>query len=328
MISEFDLIERYFNRSVANAVLGIGDDAAIVSPKPEMNLVVSTDTLVSGRHFFTDVEPYQLGYKSLAVNLSDMAAMGATPRWVTLSLTLPETVIERHEHWLGAFSDGFYVLAQQHQVELIGGDTTCGPLAVGVQIIGEINQNRWLSRSGAQPDDDIWVSGYLGDAALALKHRLGKMSLSEAEADICMTALHLPTARVELGLHLAGLAHSAIDLSDGLVADLGHILTRSQQSATIRLYAVPASAVMQRYLFSSVAMECLLAGGDDYELCFTAAKQNREAIIQIGQHLQLPLTIIGKINSRQTQQQSRLMVYDDKGEPIALEKKGYDHFAA
>ena len=260
MTSEFDLIKRYFNRSVHNAVLGIGDDAAIVSPKPEMNLVVSTDTLVSGRHFFADIEPHLLGYKSLAVNLSDMAAMGATPRWVTLSLTLPQTVIDRHEYWLGGFSKGFYALAQQHAVELIGGDTTCGPLTVGVQIIGEVNRNSWLSRRGAQPDDDIWVSGCLGDAALALKHRLGEMTLKAAEADACMTALHLPVARIELGVRLAGLAHSAIDLSDGLVADLGHILSCSQQSAMIRLDAVPISAVMKRYLFSSVAIECLLAG--------------------------------------------------------------------
>jgi len=327
VLSEFDLIQRYFNWPVDDTLLGIGDDAAIITPKAGFELAVSTDTLVSGCHFFENAEPYKLGYKSLAVNLSDMAAMGAVPRWVTLSLTLPETVIDHHEDWLEKFSKGFYELAQTFQVALIGGDTTCGPLNIGVQIIGEVKKNRYLRRDGAKVGDDIWVSGYLGDAALALKHELSEVKLAEEEAFFCKSALDMPTPRVELGQRLIDLAHSAIDISDGLLADLDHILVQSERSATIKLFAIPMSEVMKRYISSSLAVKCLLTGGDDYELCFTAPKKNRDAIVHLGRDLQIPLSIIGKIEKQKTPK-SELVVIDSNNNHIVLEKKGYDHFAA
>ena len=169
-MSEFDIIRRYFKRSAKHAVLGIGDDAALVTPSSKLEFAISTDTLVCGKHFFADVDPYKLGYKSLAVNLSDMAAMGAKPRWALLALTLPDDLVKHHKTWLNRFSKGFFALADLHQVELIGGDTTSGPLNIGVQIIGEVTEGKALRRSGAQLNDDIWVSGQLGDAALAIKH--------------------------------------------------------------------------------------------------------------------------------------------------------------
>ncbi len=327
MPSEFDLIQRYFKRPVTNTLLGIGDDAAIIAPNAEMELAVSADCLVAGKHFFEDTDPYKLGYKSLAVNLSDMAAMGAVPRWVTLSLTLPHSVIDRHESWLGEFSKGFHDLAKAYQVALIGGDTTSGPLNISVHIIGEVKKGRWLRRSGAQPGDDIWVSGCLGDAALALKHQMREMVLTDDEAAYCLSAMDTPIARVALGQRLIDWAHSAIDISDGLVADLGHILSCSALSATVELQAVPGSEVMRRYLPSPLAVECLMTGGDDYELCFTAPKKNQSAIRQLGLELEVPLTIIGEIK-QQKMQKPDLIIYDSKGEKIVLEKKGYDHFAS
>jgi thiamine-monophosphate kinase len=325
--SEFDLIQRYFKRPVNGIPLGIGDDAAIIAPSPGMELAISTDCLVSGHHFYENTDPYKLGYKALAVNLSDMAAMGATPRWVTLSLTLPGSLIDQHESWLDEFSRGFHELAAMHQVVLIGGDTTAGPLNICVHIIGEVKQNRWLRRSGAKPGDDIWVSGCLGDAALALKHQLRELVLTDDEAIQCLSKLDMPIARVALGQRLINLAHSAIDISDGLVADLGHILSCSAQSATIELQAVPGSEIMKRYLLSSLAVECLMAGGDDYELCFTAPKKNQSAIRQLGQELQVPLTIVGEIKLQKTPK-PELIIYGSKGEKIVLEKKGYDHFTS
>jgi len=325
--SEFDLIQRYFKRPVPGIPLGIGDDAAIIAPRAGMELAISTDCLVSGQHFLENTDPYKLGYKALAVNLSDMAAMGAAPRWVTLSLTLPRSLIDHHESWLNGFSRGFHELAARYQVVLIGGDTTAGPLNICVHIIGEVNQGRWLRRSGARPGDDIWVSGCLGDAALALKHQLHELVLTDDEATQCLSSLDMPIARVVLGQRLINLAHSAIDISDGLVADLGHILSCSAQSATIELLAVPASEIMKRYLPSPLAVECLMTGGDDYELCFTAPKENQSAIRQLGQELQVPLTMVGEIIQHKTPK-PELIIYGGKGEKIVLEKKGYDHFTS
>ncbi|MCB1948555.1 thiamine-phosphate kinase [Nitrosomonas sp.] len=322
-LSEFDIIERYFKRPVTAVDIGIGDDAAVISPTPNMQLAVSTDTLVSGKHFFADTDPYKLGYKSLAVNLSDMAAMGAKPRWVTLSLTLSENLVESHPTWVSEFANGFLELAQTYQIALIGGDTTCGALNIGVQIIGEIEKMRYLRRDGAKPGDDIWVSGHLGGAALALKHLLQEIKLTQHEMDACLRALLTPTARVELGQRLVGLAHSAIDISDGLLADLGHILTSSKCAAVVTLEAVPCSTVMKQYMPSSLALECLLAGGDDYELCFTAPKKNRSEIERIAQLLQVPLVIIGEIKHG-----TGLSVIDTEGKAVTMVKKGYDHFAS
>src|SRR5512134_634676 len=237
MLSEFDIIRRYFTRPARHAVLGVGDDAAVLRPAPGNDLVVSTDMMVAGRHFLPGADPAGLGHKALAVNLSDMAAMGAAPRWATLALALPEA----DEPWLEAFARGFFELAERHGVELVGGDTTRGPLNLCVQILGEVPTGRALRRDGARPGDDIWVSGRLGDAALLLAHRRGELVLAPQQAAACRRALDLPEPRVALGLRLRGLAHACIDISDGLLADLGHVLERSRAGATVSLEAIPRS---------------------------------------------------------------------------------------
>jgi thiamine-monophosphate kinase len=321
MHSEFDIIQRYFSRPVSDVVLGIGDDAAIVSPSVNMELVISTDTLVCGNHFFPDVDPYSLGYKSLAVNLSDMAAMGANPRWALLTLTLPKNLIKQGTTWLPEFSRGFFALADAHRVALIGGDTTAGPLNIGVQIIGEVAAGKALRRDGAQLDDDIWVSGQLGDAALALNHELHHITLEPDEIKTCLPALLTPTVKVELGQRLIGLAHSAIDISDGLMADLEHILTASEKAACINLFDIPCSIPLKKHLALPLAIHCLLAGGDDYELCFTAPFDNRKKIEHLSAELAIPLTRIGKIISGKG-----LIVKDKIGNTLTVETKGYDHF--
>lgn len=322
MSSEFDIIRHYFKRTTSTAVLGIGDDAALIDSTPGMELAISTDTLVCDRHFFANTDPYRLGHKSLAVNLSDMAAIGAKPRWALLALTLPESLVQHHEIWLQQFSAGFFALAERYQVELIGGDTTAGGLAINVQIIGEIARGKALRRSNATSGDDIWVSGELGNAALALQHELGKIQLAPEETDYCQAALLSPAPRIELGRQLIDLAHSAIDISDGLLADLGHILENSQQSAVIHLDNLPCSAILQKRLPHPLVLRCLLAGGDDYELCFTAPPAHREKITALSAALKLPLTRIGTITSGQG-----LIVKDAQGNAMTMEITGYDHFS-
>ena len=321
MCSEFDIIRRYFKRPTPHAVLGIGDDAALITVSGPIELAISTDTLVCGKHFFADADPYKLGYKSLAVNLSDMAAMGAKPRWALLALTLPEDLVTQDTTWLTQFSQGFFSLADRHCVELIGGDTTSGPLNIGVQIAGEVAAGRALRRSGAKLDDDIWVSGQLGDAALALNHELQRITLEPDEIEKCLPALLTPTTRVELGQRLIGLAHSAIDISDGLLADLGHILESSEKAACINMTDIPSSPTLKKYLPQSLTINCLLAGGDDYELCFTAPKINRTKIANLAAELTIPLTRIGEICPGKG-----LIVKDTQGNIMTLETKGYDHF--
>lgn len=321
MLSEFDIIQRYFTRPTFSASLGVGDDAALIKPAAGMELAISTDMLVAGHHFFADANPRMLGYKSLAVNLSDMAAMGARPRWATLALALPESLVQVKEKWLEAFADGFFGLACTHQVELIGGDTTCGPLNICVTIIGEVAKGKALRRSGAKPGDDIWISGHLGDAALALAHIQQRIALEHDEVLACLPALLMPMARVELGQRLIGLAHSAIDISDGLLADLGHILECSKVAAVIEMNAINQSAVMKKYLPQPLAINCLLAGGDDYELCFTAPRAKCGKIESISRGLEIPLTRIGRVSKGEG-----LVVLDAVGKSIELRIKGYDHF--
>ena len=313
-MSEFDLIRRYFTRPTPSAELGIGDDAALLRTSSGTELVVSTDMLVSGTHFFPDADPFLLGHKTLAVNLSDMAAMGAQPRWATQALSLPDV----NEAWLQQFSDGFFALAQQHGVELIGGDTTRGPLNLCVTILGEVPQGAALRRNGAQVGDDIWVSGHLGDAALALAHMQGEVQLTTAEFSACALALHRPQPRVALGLALRGVAHSAIDISDGLLADLGHILECSRVGAEIQFDVLPASNLLRTH---SMLQRCALSGGDDYELCFTAPIMHRAEMEKISQRLNLPLTRIGSIVVG-----SGCIVHAADGSVINIEEPGYDHF--
>lgn len=328
MLSEFDIIRSFFTRSAPATVLGVGDDAALIRPASGMELAVSTDMLISGRHFFEDVDPYKLGHKSLAVNLSDMAAMGARPRWATLSLALPESIVQKDESWLRAFADGFFALAHAHQVDLIGGDTTNGPLNICVTIIGEVPEGKALRRSSARPGDDIWVSGCLGDAALALAYRKKKIMLQPGEVEateveVLMAALEMPTPRVELGQRLIGLAHSAIDISDGLLADLGHILECSRVAAVVRIDQIRRSAVMEKHFPYPFAIECLLAGGDDYELCFTVPSSERTKVELLSREEGIPLTRIGSIEEGED-----LVVLDSSGRTVATEVKGYDHFRA
>ena len=321
VFSEFEIIRHYFSQASTTSVLGVGDDAAIIAVSPSKELVVSTDTLVSGQHFFADTDPYKLGHKSLAVNLSDMAAMGAKPRWALLALTLPEHLIQRNCQWLDQFSKGFHSLAHEHHVDLIGGDTTRGSLNICVQLIGEIDQGKALLRSNAQPNDDVWVSGYLGEAAMALAHEQQRLVLQPDEIERCLSALLTPNPRITLGEQLISIAHSAIDISDGLLADLGHILDCSGVGATININAIACSAVLQNYLPQPLAINCLLAGGDDYELCFTATPLNRNEINRLSSELSFPLSRIGKITEAKG-----LSVLDSDGSVLTQENKGYDHF--
>jgi thiamine-monophosphate kinase len=293
MLSEFDIIQRYFSHPAPGAILGVGDDAALVKPGAKMELAVSTDMLVADRHFLYDADPRELGHKSLAVNLSDMAAMGAKPRWATLSLALPEALVSAKGNWLEAFADGFFALAQEYQVDLIGGDTTRGPLNICVTIMGEVQAGKALRRSGTRSGDDIWHSGELGNAV----------------------------PRVALGQQLIGVAHSAIDISDGLLADLEHILRSSNVSGMIRMDEINCSASLKSCLSDSAAVRCLLAGGDDYELCFTAPPSKRKKIAALAQELNIPLTRIGEIGEGEG-----LVVLDAGGNPLTLQVKGYDHF--
>ena len=317
-MSEFDLIRRYFTRATPGAVLGVGDDAALLRINSGMELAVSTDMLVSGTHFLPDADAFLLGHKTLAVNLSDMAAMGAQPRWATLALSLPQA----DDAWLQQFSTGFFALAQQHGVELIGGDTTRGPLDLCVTIMGEVPQGKALRRDGAQVGDDIWVSGTLGGAALALAQLQGKIQLSAADFSACAAALHRPEPRVALGLALRGVAHSAIDISDGLLADLGHILECSNTAAEIHFEILPVSDVLRPQLAGPLGRHCVLAGGDDYELCFTAPAARRSEVGEISLALGLPLARIGAIVAG-----GGCAVRAADGSIINMDESGYDHFA-
>jgi thiamine-monophosphate kinase len=282
-----------------------------------MELVVSTDMLVGGRHFFDDADPSAVGYKSLAVNLSDLAAMGATPRWVTLSLALPAA----DEAWVASFTRGFLGLAREHDVDLIGGDTTRGPLNICVQIMGEVPAGTALRRDGARPGDEVWVSGTLGDAALAVAHRRGDFELDAQDLAHALVRLDRPQPRVALGRALRGVAHAAIDVSDGLVADLGHICERSGVAATIEWEALPKTTVAQRYAGHPLVRQAVLAGGDDYELCFTAAPQQAGGVLDAASAAATAVTRIGHIREG-----GGVSVLDAAGHRLLLERAGYDHF--
>jgi thiamine-monophosphate kinase len=315
--SEFELIAKYFTRPPRHAVLGVGDDAALVAVSPGHELAASTDMLVEGVHFFADVNPLSLGHKALAVNLSDLAAMGATPRWAMLALSLPAADAE----WLKAFATGFFALAEQYDVDLIGGDTTRGPRNICVQVMGEVEQGMALRRDGAKPGDDVWVSGHLGDAAAAVAHRKGELLLREPLLGHCMARLDRPMPRVELGGRLLGLAGSAIDISDGLTGDLGHICERSHVGAEIAYAQVPCSAGLMPLRHHAPVMRSILAGGDDYELCFTAAPGKRAGIDSLAASLGLALTRIGRIIEG-----NAVTVLDEEGQPMRLQEQGFDHF--
>lgn len=315
MSSEFELIARYFARPAGNAELGVGDDCALLRPTPGALLAVSTDMLVAGRHFFADADPARLGHKALAVNLSDLAAMGATPRWALLALALPAV----DEAWLADFSRGFHALGERFGISLVGGDTTRGPLNLCVTVLGEIAA-RPLRRDAARLGDEIWVSGELGGAALGLAHLRGECRLGEPEAAACLARLHAPEPRVALGRRLAGLPRvAAIDISDGLLADLGHMLERSALGAELELARLPAPPALRRD--DALARHCLLAGGDDYELCFTAPAGDHAAVLAAGDAAGVPVSCVGRVVAGRN-----LRVLDAGGAVLAIKARGYDHF--
>ena len=314
---EFELIARHFTRPAANAVLGVGDDCALLSVTNGMDLAISTDTMVSGTHFFPDVNPENLGHKALAVNLSDMAAMGAMPYWAMLALTLPNV----NHAWLAAFAKGFFDLAQEYNVSLVGGDTTRGPLTLTVTIMGEVPAGAALRRSGAKVGNDVWVSGNVGDAALAVAHRYGRVVLAEGDYQEAVMRLYEPTPRVALGQALRGLATSAIDVSDGLLADLTHICRLSGVGATIDVNAVPVSAIGAKHIDSDAGRNAILAGGDDYELCFTAHPNSRDSIQELEDVLGVPITRIGQIKRGKG-----VSLLGADGKAVKIDGRGYDHF--
>lgn len=316
---EFALIARHFKREVKGVALGIGDDAALLEVTPGMQLAISADMLVSGRHFFGDINPYDIGFKALSVNLSDLAAMGAVPRWVTLSLALPQI----DEAWLHGFAQGFFACAAAFGVELIGGDTTAGPLTIAVQIMGEVPKGRALTRAGARAGDHLWVSGTLGDAALALQHVLGNIQLAEGEVAPVQARLDRPTPRVALGLALRDLASACLDISDGLAGDVLHLLRASGVGAVINTEAVPVSAVMARYQAHPVYWPCVLAGGDDYELLFTAPPEADAALQALAESVGVALHPIGEITQVDT-----LIWTNHAGDVLTPNVHAFDHFQA
>lgn len=314
-MSEFNLIKHYFTRPAQDTDLSVGDDAALIRVHAGHQLAISADMLVEGTHFLANCPAFDIGWKSLAVNVSDMAAMGASSKWATLAIALPE----ENEDWLAEFSRGFFACADTFGISLIGGDTTRGPLNICVQIMGEIPTGSALRRDGAKVNDEIWVSGTLGMAALGLASLQGKLTLNSDEKTECIRALQRPQARVELGLALRNVAHSAIDISDGLLADLGHILKLSKVGATLDWQAIPKLST-EKMMDVSTLQEATLGGGDDYELCFTAPESAHEQIIEIGKQLNIQLSCIGV-----TQQEHGLHVFDGD-QPLEIKKAGYDHF--
>ena len=320
MLSEFDLIKEYFVRPqhAQRATLGIGDDCALLTPTPGLQTAISSDMLVEGRHFFAGEDPFRLGHKALAVNLSDLAAMGARPAGFTLALALPSA----ERSWLEGFSRGLFALADAFNIELIGGDTTKGPLNICITVFGEVAPGHALRRDAAQPGDDVWISGSLGDARLALGARRGEVTLEPAAEAAAAVRLHTPVPRVELGVLLAEqrLARAAVDISDGLVGDLGHILTRSRVGATLDADALPAGDVLNTRE-RALRRAWSAAGGDDYELCFTAPAAARSAILAAADSVATPVTRVGVIEAA-----PGLRWTDASGAPLALSLASFDHF--
>jgi thiamine-monophosphate kinase len=320
-VGEFDLIRRFFQRPVRRAALGVGDDCALLAPAPGMQLAVSSDMLVEGRHFFADVDPRLLGHKSLAVNLSDLAACGARPLAFTLALSLPRA----DAAWTEAFAGGLLALADAHGCELVGGDTTQGPLNICITVFGEVPPGQALLRSGAHAGDDIWVSGSLGDARLALEALLGHTTLPPGTLAAARQRLEAPTPRVALGQALRGIASSALDVSDGLLGDLGHILEQSRVGASLdtRMITPLLDAGQQAPLAIDLLHQCTLSGGDDYELCFTAPADRRDAVQAAGRDTATRVTRIGCI-----EEQPGLRLIGPDGAAMAPRWTSFDHFAA
>ena len=320
MASEFDLIARYFTRTAPAGMLGVGDDCALFPVPPGEQVATSTDLLLEGRHFFPDVDPRALGHKALAVNLSDLAAMGARPIGCVLGLALPRL----DEPWLAAFADGFHALAAAHGCPLIGGDTTrsAHDLAISVTVFGAVPASQALRRDGAQAGDDIWVSGELGAADVAYRLLDGQYPADAPLLAATRGALEWPQPQVALGLALRGVAHAAIDLSDGLLQDLGHILAASGVGASIEFSRMPVAAALAA-MDAAPLQRAVLGGGDVYQLCFTAPAAKRDAVQAAGLVANARVTRIG-----QTLAQPGLTVLDGQGQPMTTLPAGFDHFPA
>lgn len=323
MLGEFELIDRYFRRAAADpgVVLGVGDDAALLAPTPGHELVLAVDMMVEGRHFLPGADAEGLGHKVLAVNLSDMAAMGARPRWALLAGALPDS----DEAWLAAFSRGLFALADAHGVALVGGDTTRGPRNLCVTIAGEVPAGTAVRRAGALPGDDVWVSGTIGDAMLALAALQGRTSLTPAALAPLRERLERPRPRVALGIALRGVASAMLDVSDGLTGDLGHILEASGVGAIVDVARIPCADELRRRLASDerdLALACVLAGGDDYELCFSARRAMRERVEAAGSKAGVAVTRIGTIVP-----EAGLTVRDEEGRALPVLPRAFDHFA-
>lgn len=348
MNGEFALITRHFTRpgravhagvptghtpNDGRVELGVGDDCALLAPAAGQRLAVTSDMLIEGRHFLSTVAPHKLGHKALAVNLSDLAACGAQPLGFTLALALPRV----DDDFLAGFASGLFALADAHGIELVGGDTTAGPLAICITAFGQVPPGQALLRSGARPGDELWVSGRLGDARLALEVFRGQVALGHAgsagdtgdgevglaaDFDTVRCAMEMPQPRVALGMALRAVASSAIDLSDGLVGDLGHVLSRSGVGATVNADALPRSNALAR---QPVALQrnCVLAGGDDYELLFTAPPGMHAAVRAAAQQAGVQVTPIGHI-----QREPGLRIVDDQQRPVVGSWQGFDHFGS
>ncbi len=315
-LGEFDLIAKYFTRSVKRAALGVGDDCALFATSPGTQLAVSSDMLVEGRHFLPTAPPQRLGHKALAVNLSDLAACGAKPIAFTLALALPRV----DEHFLAGFAQGLLALADQHECELIGGDTTQGPLNICITVFGEVPTGKALLRSGARAGDHLYASGTLGDARAALEVFRGLLALPGPAFDSVRLAMETPQPRVALGLALRGIASSAIDISDGLLGDLAHILRRSTVGATVEVDALPRSAVLAT-LPVAQQREFTLAGGDDYELVFSAPPECAAQVVDAARHANVQVTRIGTV-----EHEVGLRLVDPTGAAVANSFGSFDHF--
>ncbi|MDP3620200.1 MAG: thiamine-phosphate kinase [Ramlibacter sp.] len=317
-MGEFDLIERYFKRPVRRNAMGIGDDCALIAPGPGMQLAVSSDMLVEGRHFLSTVDPARLGHKALAVNLSDLAACGARPLAFTLALAMQQA----DESWLEPFSRGLLALADAHECELVGGDTTRGPLNICITVFGEVPAGMALMRSGARAGDDIFVSGTVGDARLALEVFRGTLSVSGDAFDAARARMEQPTPRVALGQALRGIATAAVDVSDGLLGDLGHILRQSKVGAVIDTGATMGLLAAGAHVDEDRRLEYTLAGGDDYELVFCAPPSMRGAVDGAARASETAVTRIGRIETEQG-----LRLVDASGAPLTRQYASFDHFA-
>jgi thiamine-monophosphate kinase len=334
-LGEFDLIERFFKAGADSlhidtgsaVTLGIGDDCALIKPSANEEIAITSDMLVEGRHFFADADPELLGRKALAVNLSDLAAMGAKPLGFTLAIALPNI----DEAWLSAFSKGLFAVAKEYSCPLIGGDTTAGPLTISITAFGSTPSGKAIRRSGTKAGDDIWVSGCVGDARLTLAALRHEINLPNEDLQQIEHRMHQPSPRIELGLQLRDLASAALDISDGLLGDLRHILKQSQVDAQIELDKLPKSSALQKQ-DRSIQNLFAACGGDDYELCFTAHPSQREKIQAISKSQNLPLTLIGKILPR-AEAEVKMNLLDASGNKLSdIESapflKSFDHFAS